>query len=65
MDFSRLYDGQRRLFYIGYDCEKQAYTQGWYDLMASEARQTSYLAVARGEVSPRHWRAAEPDADGG
>ena len=56
MDFSRLYDGQRRLFYIGYDCEKQAYTQGWYDLMASEARQTSYLAVARGEVSPRHWR---------
>jgi hypothetical protein len=24
-------------------------------LLASEARQTSYLAVARGEVSPKHW----------
>ncbi|MFQ8760808.1 MAG: hypothetical protein ACLSAF_16630 [Intestinimonas sp.] len=32
------------------------YTQGWYDLLASEARQTSYLAVARGEVPRRHWR---------
>ena len=56
MDFSLLYDRERRLFFIGYDDAKGEYTQGWYDLMASEARQTSYLAVARGEVSPRHWR---------
>ena len=56
MDFSLLYDADRKLFYIGYDAEKQAYTQGWYDLMASEARQTSYLAVARGEVEKKHWR---------
>lgn len=56
MDFSGLYDRERRLFYIGYDLEKEEYTQGWYDLLASEARQTSYLAVARGEVEPRHWR---------
>ena len=56
MGFAPLYDRERRLFYIGYDVERGAYTQGWYDLMASEARQTSYLAVARGEVSPRHWR---------
>lgn len=56
MEFAPLYDAQRRLFYIGYDCSKEAYTQGWYDLMASEARQTSYLAVARGEVPARHWR---------
>ncbi len=56
MDFSQLYDAERKLFYIGYDVEKESYTQGWYDLMASEARQTSYLAVARGQVEPRHWR---------
>lgn len=56
MDFSLLYDKERKLFTIGYDIEKEKYTQGWYDLMASEARQTSYLAVARGEVEPRHWR---------
>lgn len=56
MGFSRLYDKDRRLFYIGWDAGRGEYTQGWYDLMASEARQTSYIAVARGEVSPRHWR---------
>lgn len=56
MDFSPLYDRSRHLFAIGYDCAKEAYTRGWYDLMASEARQTSFLAVARGEVEPRHWR---------
>lgn len=56
MDFSLLYDRERRLFFIGYDVSAGAYTQGWYDLMASEARQTSYLAVAKGQVPPRHWR---------
>ncbi len=56
MDFSLLYDKRRRLFTIGYDVEREAYTEGWYDLLASEARQTSYIAVARGEVDSRHWR---------
>ncbi len=56
MNFARLFDKERKLFFIGYDVEKEQYTQGWYDLMASEARQTSFLAVARGEVEPRHWR---------
>lgn len=56
MDFTRLYDPERRLFSIGYECRREKLTEGWYDLMASEARQTSYLAVARGEVPPRHWR---------
>ena len=56
MDFTALYDGKRRLFTIGWDVQRDVMTQGWYDLMASEARQTSYLAVARGEVEPRHWR---------
>ncbi|NLF35414.1 MAG: hypothetical protein GX585_05555, partial [Clostridiales bacterium] len=56
MDLAVLYDPDRKLFTIGYDVTAQAYTEGWYDLMASEARQASFLAVARGEVSPRHWR---------
>ncbi|MCD8007437.1 MAG: hypothetical protein LUF68_00585, partial [Clostridiales bacterium] len=55
MQFEHLYDSQRELFFIGYDAEQGAFTESWYDLMASEARQTSYLAVARGDVSPRHW----------
>ena len=56
MDLSPLYDKERKLFTIGYDVEKEEFTQGWYDLMASEARLSSYLAVALGEVEPRHWR---------
>lgn len=56
MDFSWLYDPVRQLFYVGYDWERKNYPPNHYDLMASEARMTSYLAVARGEVPPRHWR---------
>ena len=56
MDFSPLYDRDRKLFFIGWELERDKPTPGYYDLMASEARQTSYLAVARGEVDPRHWR---------
>jgi hypothetical protein len=56
MDCASLYDPARQLFSIGYEVERDRLTDGWYDLMASEARQTSYIAVARGEVPPRHWR---------
>ena len=30
-------------------------TNSYYDLLASEARQASYIAIARGEVPPKHW----------
>ena len=56
MDCAPLYDRERKLFSIGYEAERDKLTDGYYDLMASEARQTSYIAVARGEVEPRHWR---------
>ena len=55
MKFRPLYDDQQKLFYIGYDCEQQAFTPGRYDLMASEARLASYVAVARGDVPVEHW----------
>lgn len=55
MQFAPLYDRNRNLFYIGYDCTKGAYSKSWYDLMASEARLSSYIATARGDVDVRHW----------
>lgn len=55
MDFIILYDKERALFYIGYDTENNRATEGWYDMMESEARQTSYFAVARGIVPRKHW----------
>lgn len=56
MDFSPLYDSGRGLFYICYDTEKSRGAGGWYDLMASEAMLTSYLAIAKGDVPIKHWR---------
>lgn len=55
MDLSPLFDQERELFSIGFDVEKGEMTSGWYDLLASEARLASYLAVALGEVDPKHW----------
>ena len=56
MDFAPLYDRVRGLFHICYDTEKSRGSGGWYDLMASEAMLTSYIAVAKGDVPLRHWR---------
>ncbi|GHV16659.1 hypothetical protein FACS189425_01340 [Clostridia bacterium] len=50
-----LYDDNLELFSIGYNAEQQELTKSYYDLLASEARQTSFIAVARGEVPTRHW----------
>ncbi|MDD2499012.1 MAG: glucoamylase family protein, partial [Desulfitobacteriaceae bacterium] len=53
--FVPLYDEQKRLFSIGYNVEEEKLTNSYYDLLASEARITSFLAVARGEVPMEHW----------
>ena len=56
MDFSPLYDPSRELFAICYDTAADRRAGGYYDLMASEAMLTSFLAIARGDVPARHWR---------
>ena len=52
-----LYDQGKHLFYISYDLEKEEYSPAHYDLMASEARLLSYVALAMGQVEVKHWRA--------
>jgi len=56
MDFALLYDAERRLFHIGYDCTDDALSDSYYDLLCSESRLTSYFAIASGQVSYKHWR---------
>ena len=56
MDFSPLYDSDRGLFHICYDTVKSRGAGGYYDLMASEAMLTSFLAIAKGDVPIKHWR---------
>lgn len=55
MDFSFLYDQGCHLFSIGYSINDGHLDRSFYDLLASEARLTSYIAVAKGEAPPSHW----------
>ena len=55
MDFSFLFDHTRKLFSIGYRVGEGTLDPSYYDLLASEARLTSFLAIAKGDVSPDHW----------
>ena len=56
-DLSALYDWRRNLFYIGYDLEKNAFSDAHYDLLMSESRMMSYYAVASRQVPKKHWGA--------
>ena len=55
MDFRPLYDAERDLFRIGYDAGMARQDSYTYDLLASEARLASFLAVAKNEAPPAHW----------
>ncbi|MFW6084649.1 MAG: cellobiose phosphorylase, partial [Gemmatimonadota bacterium] len=55
MDFRFLFDPERELFHIGFDVTAEAADPHYYDLLASEARVASLLAIARGDVTPAHW----------
>ncbi len=57
MDFSGLYNTKRHLFHIGLRVHEHVLDASYYDLMASEARLTSFLAIAKGDVPRRHWTA--------
>jgi cyclic beta-1,2-glucan synthetase len=56
-DFRFLYHPKRHLLHIGYRLEEQQLDTSFYDLLASESRTTSMLAIAKGDVPMRHWAA--------
>jgi cyclic beta-1,2-glucan synthetase len=55
MDFGLLYDRERKLFRIGYNATQDQLDANYYDLLASEARLASYLAIVKGDVPDSHW----------
>ena len=55
MDFGVLYNETRHLFTIGFNLSMGRLDNSYYDLLASEAALTSFLAIARGEAHRRHW----------
>ncbi len=54
-DYSFLYHRKRHLFHIGFRVAEQQLDASFYDLLASESRLTSLLAIAKGDVPVRHW----------
>jgi cyclic beta-1,2-glucan synthetase len=55
MDFRFLYHSRRRVFHIGYNLNTGNHDQNFYDLLASEARIASIIAIAKGDVPQSHW----------
>lgn len=55
MDFKFLYHPQRRIFHIGLNLDVGELDKNYYDLLASEARIASIIALAKGDVPQSHW----------
>ena len=55
MDFAFLFDPARDLFAIGFNATDRRRDTGFFDLLASEARLCSYVAIAHGQVPQDHW----------
>ncbi|HEX9421310.1 MAG TPA: glucoamylase family protein, partial [Methylomirabilota bacterium] len=55
MEFGFLFDPVRKLFSIGYRVPDGSLDPGHYDLLASEARLTSFVVIAKGDVPVSHW----------
>ncbi len=55
MDFKFLFDRERCLFAIGYRIDRGELDDSRYDLLASEARLASLVAIAKHDVPATHW----------
>jgi cyclic beta-1,2-glucan synthetase len=55
MNMRFLYDPDRKLFAIGYNVSAGRLDSSYYDLLATEARLGSFVAIARGDVPLEHW----------
>ena len=55
MDFGFLYDRARHLLAIGYNVDERRLDAGFYDLLASEARLCSFVAIAQGQLPQEAW----------
>ncbi len=55
MDFGFLFDQRRGLLSVGYQVDEERLDESCYDLLASESRVASYVAIAKGDVRTRHW----------
>jgi cyclic beta-1,2-glucan synthetase len=55
MRFGFLCDPVKKIFSIGFQVSEQKLDVSCYDLLASEARLASFVAIAKGDVPALHW----------
>lgn len=55
MDFAFLFDERLKVLTVGYNVTGGRRDESFYDLLASEARLASFVAIASGDVPPEHW----------
>jgi cyclic beta-1,2-glucan synthetase len=55
MDFGFLFSSQRQIFHIGYSLATGRLDANFYDLLASESRIASLIAIAQDQVPQSHW----------
>ncbi|MEO7765840.1 MAG: glucoamylase family protein, partial [Ferruginibacter sp.] len=55
LEYDFLYDRSQHLLSIGYNVEEQRRDNGFYDLLASEARLTTFVAISQGKLPQESW----------
>jgi len=55
MDYDFLYDKTRHLLTIGYNVGERRLDAGYYDLLASEARLSCFVAISQGKLPQEIW----------
>jgi len=55
MEYDFLYDGARHLLAIGYNVDERRRDASYYDLLASEARLSSFVAISQGQLPQENW----------
>ncbi len=55
MEYDFLFDKARHLLAIGYNVDERRLDSSYYDLLASEARLCSFVAIAQGKLPQESW----------
>ena len=55
IEYDFLYDKGRHLLSVGYNVDERRKDTSYYDLLASEARFTSFVAIAQGQIPQESW----------
>ena len=59
MDFVSLFDVKKKALSVGYEVEEQRMAPYFYDLLPSEARAATFVAIAKGDIPQESWLTLE------